>query len=923
MPETPPTPEPPPRPRRTARPAVGPALAPWLAALFGLFALLCVNAVYLGAVTALEAATGEVYQDWFYLYAFLGHLVLGALILVPAAVFILGHMRNTRGRPQRRVIRAGYGLLAALVVLLVSGVALLRLDGLVLISDARGREAMYWLHVLGALPVMGLFVLHRLTGPRLRWRVGVRWGLVALAAGALGAGVQMQDPRQWNRAGSAEGLRYFEPSLARTVSGGFIPAAVLQADDECKVCHADAHETWSRSAHRFSSFNNPAYLFAVRETRRVSMERDGDVRAARFCAGCHDPVPFFSGRFDDPAFDDVSDPTAAAGITCTVCHAISHVNSVRGNADFTLDEPQHYPFAFSEQPALRWVSRQLVKARPAFHKKTFLKPLHRTAAFCGTCHKVHLPEKLNKYKWLRGQNHFDSFWLSGVSGHGVAAFYSPPKARENCQSCHMPLLDSGDVSAAVRDDSGRPRIHDHVFPGANTALPGLTGQADAARTIATHENFLRGSVRVDLFAVRAEGALDGVLAGPIRPALPALRPGAETLVEVVIRTLKVGHHLTQGTADSNELWLDVVARDATGRVLGRSGALDAEGVLDPYAHRVNAYVLDRAGNRIDRRNAQDIFVPLYDNQIPPGAADVVHYRLSVPADAVGPVTLEATLRYRKFDATFVRLFRGPEAGRVNDLPIVDMAADRVALPLAGGASVPVGVAPAPAWERWNDYGIGLLRKARGRQLRQAEQAFAEVERLGRTEGPLNLARVYLQDGRVAKEAPEALTRATRMAEPLGAPWTHRWLGALVERENGRLDTAAAHLRSLLTDVFPEAAGRGFDFTRDYRLLAEFGQVEWLAAQAEARGSAPHRARLDAAVAAFQAVLKLEPEDLAAHWGLKLAYGALGDTERSAQHAAEHARYKPDDNARDTAVAHARALPWANHAAEPVVVYDLR
>ena len=192
MPETPSTPEPAPRPRRTARPAVGPALAPWLAALFALFALLCVNSVYLGAVTALEAATGQVYQDWFYLYAFLGHLVLGALILVPAAVFIVGHLRNTRGRPQRRVVRAGYGLLAALLVLLLSGLGLLRLDGLLLIDAPGARAALYWAHVIGALPVMGLFVLHRLTGPRLRWRVGARWAAVAVIAGAVGAIVQAQ-----------------------------------------------------------------------------------------------------------------------------------------------------------------------------------------------------------------------------------------------------------------------------------------------------------------------------------------------------------------------------------------------------------------------------------------------------------------------------------------------------------------------------------------------------------------------------------------------------------------------------------------------------------------------------------------------------------------------------------------------------------
>ena len=128
----------------------------------------------------------------------------------------------------------------------------------------------------------------------------------------------------------------------------------------------------------WASFTNPAYNFAVSETRRVSTERQGSPQAARFCAGCHDLVPFFGGRFEDPEFDGPSDPAGAAGITCTGCHAITHLNSVRGNADYTIEEPIHSPFAFSENRALGWINRQLVKAKPEFHKKTLLKPFHRT-----------------------------------------------------------------------------------------------------------------------------------------------------------------------------------------------------------------------------------------------------------------------------------------------------------------------------------------------------------------------------------------------------------------------------------------------------------------------------------------------------------------------------------------------------------------
>ena len=55
-------------------------------------------------------------------------------------------------------------------------------------------------------------------------------------------------------------------------------------------------------------------------------------------------------------------------------------------------------------------------------------------------------------------------------------------------------------------------------------------------------------------------------------------------------------------------------------MIGISGGLNPDDqAVDPYSHFVNAYVLDRDGNRIDRRNAEDIFTPLYNHQIPPPA----------------------------------------------------------------------------------------------------------------------------------------------------------------------------------------------------------------------------------------------------------------------------------------------------------------
>ena len=901
------------------RPVVGPRLRILLVALLGLFALLAVNSAYLGLVTLLEWQQGRNIQDHVYQYMFLFHLAAGFLVVVPVTVFVGIHMRNAWRRPNRRAVHAGLGLLVMLLLLLISGLLLVRFDFFSLRSPAL-RSIAYWLHVITPVLAVWLFVLHRLAGPRIRWRTGAMvGGIGGLALVALIA-FQAHDPRRTDAAEAAAAAD-FSPALIRSATGSHIPAQSLMMDDYCQDCHMDVHEQWSQSVHRFASFNNPVYLFAVRNTRRMALERDGNVNAARFCATCHDLVPLLSGAFDDPAFDDVNDPTAQAGITCTACHAITAVNSPRGNGDFTLEEPIHYPFAFSDNPGLRWINAQLIKAKPEFHKRSFLKPLHRTPEFCAGCHKVHIPEELNHYKWLRGQNHYDSFLLSGVSGHGVQSFYYPPQAQENCNQCHMPAVVSDDFGSRVRDESGRTTVRDHMFPAANTAIPHLLDLP--ASVISKHQAFLKDSLRVDLVALRGEGRIDGPLIGPIRPEVPVLVPGENYLLQAVIRTLTLGHHFTQGTADSNEVWLEVEV-EHEGQIVGRSGGLaPGDHAVDPWSHFVNVYMLDRDGNRIDRRNPEDIFVPLYNHQIPPGAADLVHYRLEVPSGLRGELTVTLRLNYRKFDTTLMRMVQEQAFVR-NDLPITTIAQDQVTFPVGSGPAAVQSEPPAiPEWQRWNDYGIAALRKPQGRQLRQAEEIFKRVEALGHGAGPLNLARTYLAEGRL-EEAAQALQRAMSHPAP-PEPWSIAWFSGMLLFQEGQLAEALAAFESLYQTQFPEARRRGFDFSRDYRLLNQLG-LTWLelARQARQRESADPMPGFREAERWFQAALAEDPENATAHYNLAQTYRSLGDDAAAARHEALHQRFRVDDNARDRAVAAARrSNPAADHAADPVVIYDLQ
>jgi tetratricopeptide (TPR) repeat protein/cytochrome b561 len=908
---------------RALPPVVGPRLSRLLKVAFLLFGLLAVNSLYLASVTLVEELSGDLYQDFLYQVMFLLHLVLGFLIILPAVIFGALHLRNAWPRPNYRAVRAGLALYLTVLLLLISGLALTRFDFFSL-KDPVIRNAAYWLHVATPLLAIWLFILHRLAGKGIRYRRGIAWGAAAvlLTAVALAPRVlEHRGPEPEAAAIADDRSSPFFPALSGTPGDGYLPADLLMMDGYCEECHADVHEKWQYSAHRLSSFNNPAYRFSVMRTREMALERDGNTHASRFCAGCHDPVPLFSGAFDDPLFGEADDPLANAGITCTACHAITRIDSPRGNADYTIEAPEHYPFTFSRSPFLQWVNQQLVKAKPAFHKKTFLKPLHREPEFCGSCHKVHLPPELNDYKWLRGQNHQDAYHLSGVSGHGASSFYYPPKAVHTCAGCHMPLEASDDFGAAYFDDSGILTVHNHQFPAANTALPHMTGAPPWVNE--AHRAFLEGALRVDLFALKAGGRIDDPLTAPLRPDIPTLEPGRSYLLETVVRTLKLGHLFTQGTADSNEVWLEVTVRSGD-RVIGRSGHREADGTVDPWSHFVNVYMLDRDGNRIDRRNAEDIFTPLYDHQIPPGAADVVHYRFEVPPDSLDPVSVEVRLNYRKFDTTYLRHIRGDDF-EYNDLPITLIAQDRIVFPVATGAAPAVSAAvDVPGWERWNDYGIGLLRKDQKGQMRQAEEAFSRVEELGRPDGPMNLARVYLREGRV-DDAAEALRRAAAF-DPPAYPWLLTWFTGLVNKQNGQLDEAIANFRYLLNTDFDEARRREFDFGQDFRVINELAQTLFERAKAE-RGPERREARdrlLDESRSWFEKTLSLDPENTAAHYNLALIHTLLGNEAEAREHRTLHERYRPDDNAAERAVRlHRSRNPAADHAAEAVVIYDLQ
>ena len=53
---------------------------------------------------------------------------------------------------------------------------------------------------------------------------------------------------------------------------------------------------------------------------------------------------------------------------------------------------------------------------------------------------------------------------------------------------------------------------------------------------------------------------------------------------------------------------------------------------------------------------------LYVRQIPPGAADVAHFRMKIPKNVRGPVQVTAKLNYRKFSHYYTQYAYAGGAG---------------------------------------------------------------------------------------------------------------------------------------------------------------------------------------------------------------------------------------------------------------------
>jgi len=492
---------------------------------------------------------------------------------------------------------------------------------------------------------------------------------------------------------------------------------------------------------------------------------------------------------------------------------------------------------------------------------------------------------------------------------------------------------SAALTAAGAAESTEPRAS-AMFPDLPEAMGGEQAGPSSGPAATSRAAAGRGRVR---------GAPPAVVVAPLDRAALFMRPGGVYRIDVVARTRGVGHFFPGGTVDAFDVWLELKGEDAGGRVFYWSGYVEdaGRGPVEAGAHRYRTLMIDANGNPINKRNAWATRALVYARLIPPGAADVGRYRVVVPKDARGPLTFTARMNYRKFswwntqfsfagvrDPAVVDFGLSPDfddgpfvftgdtsrvSGQIKaipDLPITVVAENRLTVDLADGpapggrapggpepgdraaAGLSPAAVPAPQAydrERWNDYGIGLLLQG---DLVAAAAAFKRVNEIDPhyAAGFVNLARVLVQEGDHDAALP-VLRRALEVDPKIASG--HYFL-ALTLKARGGYDEALEHLRAAASQ-----------YPRDKVVRNQIGRLLFLKRQ--------HRE----AIAEFEESLRVDPEDVTAHYNLMLCYRALGDEAGEKRQEALYARFKADESAQALTGAYRRLNAEDNIERQPI------
>lgn len=559
------------------------------------------------------------------------HLISSVGGSLPLTVFLGRHWWSRREKiAAHRNTPQGYIALASLTLLAFSGLALLVWTNVV---------PLRWLHD-GAMIVLLLDLTTHMS-----WRLWKNRLGVAGQSGQVKPRASLRMTKKWLLGGVIAAclvivLAGVSQVFASHAQEAMVPVAhaslgdhTLFAAQDCSSCHSAITQQWQVSAHAHAATD--AYYQAV---TTLFIEERGP-QAVQYCATCHNPIGLMQGEVDPNAAKRVTAPGGAAyqarklgialpisqraaeGVTCAMCHQVAQIAASPVNGSLQLATNM----AVLPTNALDQLS---LRAVPASHKETLLRPVIQQAELCGSCHNLRLP---NNGAALEPT--YDEWKASPYPERGVT-----------CQSCHLPQ-----VPGPKADSSPLQTVGAHgSIPGAVSSLKGLADDPSLLQKAATLEARLTTT--------------------PIDPS--------KLVATITITNTGAGHHLPTGANDLRQMWLELTLRDSSGQVLWSSGTLDKYGMLDPTAVQFHKVLGDANGKPIDLHRIWIATQVLTDTSLLPLEARTIPYQIPLASSTSTPYKLTVRLLYRDVSQAFSEF---AQDSAVPDLPTREMARTDVML----------------------------------------------------------------------------------------------------------------------------------------------------------------------------------------------------------------------------------------------------
>ena len=381
----------------------------------------------------------------------------------------------------------------------------------------------------------------------------------------------------------------------------------------CVACHnnliapsgedVSIGSTW-RSTMMANSSRDPYWQASVRRETIDHPTHAAEIQDE--CAACHMPMSrrisreaggvgeVFahlqkSGGKEEAALHQL----AMDGVSCTACHQI--------DAD-KLGTRENFNANFVMRPTPADGVRQIFGPYQIdAGRRTIMRSVsgfvqtqapHITdSALCATCHTLYttafgpngeaigsLPEQMNYQEW----QHSDF-----------------EKEKRSCQSCHMPAV-SGPIRISSVLGETRDSLSRHVFVGGNAHVVRMLNRYRNELGVEALPNELEATAQATLRQLQRDTATVAIA--------NAHQDGPRLTFDVDVRNL-TGHKFPTGYP-SRRAWLHVTVRDAAGRTMFESGAIDKDGLIAGNENDADPRRFEPHYTRITSADQVQIYEPI-------------------------------------------------------------------------------------------------------------------------------------------------------------------------------------------------------------------------------------------------------------------------------------------------------------------------